>query len=161
MVRNDNWRDGDTGQIPAGFGPSSDKESVIVANLTVGSGGYNSYTAILKGAQDETGVGLLEVYDLETSSPAKLANIATRGVVQTGGNVLIGGFIVQGTEPAKVLVRATGPSSGVAGALQDPALEVHDSNGSVLSNTTTGAKRRRATSRRRGWRRRTVVSQRS
>lgn len=65
MVRNDNWRDGDTGQIPAGFGPSSDKESVIVANLTVGSGGYSSYTAILKGAQDETGVGLLEVYDLK------------------------------------------------------------------------------------------------
>ncbi|MDQ6861353.1 MAG: hypothetical protein M3032_09390, partial [Verrucomicrobiota bacterium] len=68
------------------------------------------------------------------TSPAQLANIATRGLVQTGDNVLIGGFIIGGTEPAKVLVRATGPSSGVAGALPDPTLEVHDANGGVISN---------------------------
>lgn len=133
-VVNDNWKDGDVNQIPTGFSPSNDKESAIVATLTVGSVGYSGYTAIMKGAHGETGVGLVEVYDLDTVGAAQLANIATRGLVQTGDNVLIGGFIVQGSEPAKMLVRATGPSSGVAGALQDPVLEVHDSNGSVISN---------------------------
>lgn len=133
-VVNDNWKEGDTSQIPAGFGPSSDNESVLVATLTVGGSGYSNYTAILKGAHGETGVGLVEVYDLDTGGAAQLANIATRGKVQTGDNVLIGGFIISGGQPAKMLVRATGPSSGVAGALQDPTLELHDSNGSVVAN---------------------------
>jgi hypothetical protein len=133
-VANDNWKDGDVNVIPMGFSPSNDKESVIVATLTVGSVGYSGYTVILKGAHGEQGVGLVEVYDLDTAGVAQLANIATRGNVQTGDNVLIGGFIVAGTEPAKILVRATGPSSGVGGALADPILEVHDSNGSVIRN---------------------------
>jgi hypothetical protein len=83
-------------------------------------------------------VGLVEVYDFETSSAAKLANIATRGFVSTGDNVMIGGFIIGGTQPAKILVRAIGPSLtpfGVQGALQDPSLELHDQNGTgVTSN---------------------------
>jgi DNA-binding beta-propeller fold protein YncE len=132
VVTNDNWQQGDTSQIPNGFAPSDPRESVIVATLAPGN-----YSAVLKGAHGETGVGLAEVYDLDSTSAAQLANISTRGFVNTGDNVMIGGFIVGGTEPAKVLVRAIGPSLaafGVQGALPATTLELHDANGSVISN---------------------------
>ena len=132
VVTNDNWQQGDTSQIPNGFAPSDPRESVIVATLSPGN-----YTAVLKGAHGETGVGIAEVYDLDSSSTAQLANISTRGFVNTGDNVMIGGFIVSGSEPSKVLVRAIGPSLtafGVQGALPATTLEVHDVNGNVISN---------------------------
>jgi hypothetical protein len=71
------------------------------------------------------------------ASAVKLANISTRGFVQTGDNVMIGGFIIGGGEPSKVLVRAIGPSLtqfGVPGALQATTLELHDSNGNVIGS---------------------------
>ena len=132
VVTNDNWQQGDTSQIPNGFAPSDPRESAVVATLTPGN-----YSAVLKGAHGETGVGLAEVYDLDSSSAAQLANISTRGFVNTGDDVMIGGFIIGGTEPAKVLVRAIGPSLaafGVKGALPATTLEVHDANGAVISN---------------------------
>jgi hypothetical protein len=131
-VTNDNWQQGDTSQIPSGFAPADSRESVIVATLTPGN-----YSAVVKGAHGETGVGIAEVYDLDSASAAKLANISTRGFINTGDDVMIGGFIVGGTEPAKVLVRAIGPTLsdfGVQGALQDPTLELHDSNGMTIAN---------------------------
>lgn len=136
-IVNDDWQQGDTTQIPAGFAPSSDKESVIVATLPVDSSGFSSYTAVLRGANGELGVGLAELYDLDPSSAAQLANISTRGFVETGDNVMIGGVIVGGGDPAKILVRAIGPSlkdQGVSGALDDTTLELHDANGAVISN---------------------------
>jgi hypothetical protein len=132
VTTNDNWQQGDTSQIPNGFAPSDPRESVIVATLAPGN-----YSAVLKGAHGETGVGLAEVYDLDSTSAAQLANISTRGFVNTGDNVMIGGFIVGGAEPAKVLVRAIGPSLaafGVQGALPATTLELHDANGAVISN---------------------------
>ena len=86
-----------------------------------------------------TGIGLLEIYDLNTAANSKLANISTRGFVGTGDDLLIGGFIPgpSGRAPIKVLVRALGPSltaQGVSGALQDPLLELHDANGTLLTN---------------------------
>ncbi len=132
VVTNDNWQEGDTSQIPNGFAPGDPRESVIVATLAPGN-----YTAVLKGAHGETGVGLAEVYDLDSTSAAQLANISTRGFVNTGDNVMIGGFIVGGSEPTKVLVRAIGPSLaafGVQGALPATTLELHDANGAVISN---------------------------
>jgi hypothetical protein len=65
-----------------------------------------------------------------------LANISTRGKVETGDNVMIGGFVVGGADPTKVLVRAIGPSlaqSGVAQPLADPVLELRDSNGGLIA----------------------------
>ncbi|MEY2512178.1 MAG: hypothetical protein QOE26_2941 [Verrucomicrobiota bacterium] len=131
-VINDNWQQGDTSQIPNGFAPGDPREAVIVATLTPGN-----YSAVVKGAHGETGVGIAELYDLDSASPAKLANISTRGFINTGDDVMIGGFIVGGTEPAKVLVRAIGPTLtdfGVQGALADPTLELHDSNGMTIAN---------------------------
>lgn len=68
-----------------------------------------------------------------TATPPMLANISTRAVVGTGANVLIGGFIVTGTQPKKVIVRAIGPSLSLSGKLLDPTLELHDSTGATIS----------------------------
>ncbi len=132
IVTNDDWQQGDTSQIPNGFAPSDPREALIVATLAPGN-----YSAVVKGTHGETGVGIAELYDLDSASPAKLANISTRGFINTGDDVMIGGFIVGGAEPAKILVRAVGPTLsdfGVQGALQDPTLELHDSNGMSISN---------------------------
>ena len=134
VITNDDWKSTQQGEIEAtGLQPSKDLEAAIIATLPVGAN-----TAILTGQNNGTGVGLVEVYDLEGDAlGVQLANISTRGKVDTGDNVMIGGFIVGGTEPTTVLVRALGPTLsdfGVSGALPDPVLELHDSNGNVISN---------------------------
>src|SRR5205085_7027155 len=72
-----------------------------------------------------------------TSTPGfgKLLNISTRLRVLGGDNVLIGGFIITGSDPKKVIIRAIGPSltaSGISGALDDPTLELHDGSGRII-----------------------------
>jgi threonine dehydrogenase-like Zn-dependent dehydrogenase len=76
---------------------------------------------------------VVEVYDLDTSVDSKLANIATRGRVDQGDNVLIAGTIVVGSGSATVLFRALGPSTGIGNALQDPTLELHDGQGGIVA----------------------------
>jgi hypothetical protein len=63
---------------------------------------------------------------------SRLANISTRGFVQTDDNVLIGGLIVLGQDPLRVIVRAIGPSLPLPGALGDPTLELRDGNGGLI-----------------------------
>ncbi len=127
---NDNWQDTQKSEIEATtIPPTNPKESAIVKRLTPGS-----YTAIVHGKGTGTGVGLIEAYGLDGT--ARLANISTRGLVQTGDNVMIGGFIIFNTgAPTNVLVRAIGPSlTGVANALADPVLELHDGNGTLIAS---------------------------
>ena len=130
-VPNDDWQDTQEVEIEAtGLQPSDAKESAIVATLEPGL-----YTAIVRGSNDSTGVGLVEVYDLDDVVTARMANISTRGFIETGDNVLIGGIIVGGSTLAKIVVRALGPSLadvGVAGALADTTLEIHGADGSTL-----------------------------
>ena len=126
----DNWNEDRTGVLLTGLAPSDEHESVLVATLAPGS-----YTAILQGAASESGVALVEVYDLDADNGSTLANISTRGNVETGDNVMIGGFILSPEETTKVLVRAIGPSLtklGVPGALPDPVLELHGSDGDLI-----------------------------
>jgi hypothetical protein len=127
IASNDNWQQtSNINQIPPGFAPGNARESVIVMTLAAGS-----YTAVVKGARGETGVGIVEAYDLTQGPNSKLANISTRGFVETGDNAMIGGWIMTGGS-AKVIVRAIGPSLkklGIANALQDPTLELINSNG--------------------------------
>jgi N-acetylneuraminic acid mutarotase len=135
---NDNWKiDDQTGQSQEAeirattIQPNNDLESAIVAILVPGA-----YTAILAGKNGGTGVGLVEVYDLDQAAISKLANISTRGFVDTDNNVMIGGLIVGGGgggPSAKVIVRAIGPSLPVPGALADPTLELHDGNGGTVA----------------------------
>src|SRR5262249_26006823 len=96
-------------------------------------------TAIVRGQNNGMGVGLVEAYDLEGGADARLANISTRGFVDTGENVMIGGLIAgpQGSESGRMLVRAIGPSLsalGVPNALQDPTLELHDGSGALIAS---------------------------
>ena len=80
----------------------------------------------------------IRLFNLPAPPPsASLANISTRASVQTGSNVSIAGFIISGTDPKKVLIRAIGPSLaafGIADALQDPTLELHNGNSVLLSD---------------------------
>ena len=96
-----------------------------------------SYTAIVRGNNSTTGIALVEVYDLDPGADAGLANISTRGFVQTGDNVMIGGFIFNQTGNATVLIHAIGPEltqHGVPNALQDPTLELHDGTGALIAS---------------------------
>ena len=130
ITSNDNWKDTQQNEIEAStLAPASDLEAAIVATLAPGA-----YTAILAGEDGTTGLGLVEMYDLDVSSDSQLANISTRGLVQTNDDVMIGGFIL-GNGPAseEVLIRALGPSlSGVANPLADPTVALHDGNGTLL-----------------------------
>jgi hypothetical protein len=92
------------------------------------------YTAVISGVNGETGVGVVEAYDLDRSVDSKFGNIATRGLVQTGDNVMIGGVIVVGDTAQNVLVRAIGPSLPIDGKLSDPTLELIDGNGDLVAS---------------------------
>jgi hypothetical protein len=130
IVSNDNWKDTQRSDIEATtIPPSNDLESAIVATLPANNA---AYTAIVRGKGGGTGVGLVEIYDLNSTADSKLANISTRGLVQTGDNVMIGGLIVLGNAAQKVVARAIGPSLPVAGKLADPLLELRDKNGALL-----------------------------
>ena len=113
--------------------PNSSKEATILATLPAPpqATGYAGYTAIMRGVGGN-GVGLVEIYDLDTAPGATLANISSRGFVQTGDNVMIGGLIINGASSAKVIVRGLGPSlssAGITNALRDPILELRNSQG--------------------------------
>ena len=117
-------------QVASTLPPPNDLESALYGRINPGT-----YTVIVRGKNDATGVGVFEVYDLEPTADSKLANVSTRGLVQTGDNVLIGGVIVRGQDPLRVIVRAIGPSLSVPGALADPTLELRDGNGALIVAT--------------------------
>jgi len=116
--------------IDSTLAPSDDREAAILAILAPGR-----YTAILRGAGGGTGLGIVEVYNLGPDLSSSLANISTRGLVNTGDQVLIGGFIVD-DQNSIVLLRGLGPSltpAGVADALANPTLELHNGDGDVIA----------------------------
>lgn len=135
LVQNDNWKDAQRSQIEGTpFEPGDDRESVIIASLPPAA-----YTAVLTGTNQTTGLGLLEIYDLDQAVDSQLANISTRGFVGAQNNVMIGGFILGGNPPqtgsTRVAVRGLGPSLvqfGLGNLLADPTLELHDANGATL-----------------------------
>ena len=128
-LTNDNWRSSQEAEIQqTGLAPSDDRESAIVKRLPAGN-----YTAIIHGADNSPGIGVVELYDLSTSDPGELGNLSVRADVQTNDNVLFDGLILQGGIPKRVLFRALGPSVPVPGALQNPILELHSGNGTLLA----------------------------
>src|SRR5207247_9059175 len=126
IATNDNWQTTIIGGIithdqvqeiqDSGYAPGDGRESAIIADLPAGN-----YTAIVRGVNSTTGVALVEVYDLSPQSNlihntnSILGNISTRSFVQTGDNVMIGGFIVQGTQPKRAIIRAIRPELGQDG----------------------------------------------
>ena len=142
IASNDNWQTTIIGGIitqdqvqeilNSGRAPADTRESAIIANLPAGN-----YTAIVRGVSSTTGVALVEVYDLSPDADSILGNISTRSFVQTADNVMIGGFIVQGTQPKMVIIRAIGPELtqfGVLNVLANPTLELHDGAGALIAS---------------------------
>jgi hypothetical protein len=128
---NDNWVNSPNRQAiqDTGLAPSNDLESAMIATLPANG---KSYTAIVRGVNGGTGTGVVEVYDIDRSVNSRLANISTRGLVQTGDNILIAGTIVVGQAGQKVIERAIGPSLNIPGKLADPTLELRDANGALV-----------------------------
>lgn len=132
ITSNDNWKESQQAEIEAaGFAPENDLESAIIATLDPAA-----YTAIVSGKNATSGVGLVEAYDLDATADSQVVNISTRGFVESGSNVMIGGFILgNGTGTTNLVIRGLGPSltaAGVVGALADPTLELHDGDGAVV-----------------------------
>jgi hypothetical protein len=130
---NDNWKDAATRQqiSDSGLAPGNDSESALWGVINPGA-----YTIILSGKDGGTGIGSVEVYDLDQAADSRLANISTRGFVETGDNVMISGLIVGGGSPngsANVVVRALGPSIRVSNALANPTVELHDESGTAIA----------------------------
>ena len=126
---NDNWRDTQEAEIVAsGLAPTGDLESAMLVTLAPGA-----YTALLQDINGSSGVGLIEIYDLDETEGSQLANISTRAFVDTGDNVLIGGVIIGGGA-GQALVRAIGPSLPLTGKLADPTLDLYDTNGVLLAS---------------------------
>jgi hypothetical protein len=139
VASNDNWKTTQVGGIitgdqfaeinGSGLAPSNDLESAIVANLAPGA-----YTAVVRGAGNTVGTGVVDAFDLSAGSAARLANIATRGLIQPGDKLMIAGFIIQDASVTAV-IRAIGPSLaafGIADALPDTTLELYDQNGTIV-----------------------------
>jgi hypothetical protein len=139
VATNDNWKTTQVGGLITGdqvaqinasqVAPSNDLESAIIADLAPGS-----YTAVVSGVGNTVGTGVVDAYDLSAASPAKLANIATRGLIQPGDKLMIAGFIVQ-VAPVKAVIRAVGPSLtafGITNALPDTTLQLRDANGAIV-----------------------------
>jgi hypothetical protein len=142
IASNNNWATTITGGIitadqvrdieTSGYVLGNGFESAIIADLAPGN-----YTTIVSGVNEMTGVALLEVYDLSADTNSVLANISTRAFVQTGDNVMIGGFIVQGAQTTRVIIRAIGPELtqyGVPNILGNPTLELHDGTGALIAS---------------------------
>ena len=142
IASNDNWQHTIIGGIimsdqvreirNSGHAPTDASESAIIAELPPGN-----YTAIVRGVNNTIGVALAEVYDLSDESSSVLANVSTRALVLVGDNVMIGGFIIQGTQPKRVILRAIGPELsryGVPNFLPDPTLELHDGTGALIAS---------------------------
>jgi hypothetical protein len=131
---NDNWRDDPAQEaliVATGIPPTNNLESAIEARLYPGA-----YTALIMGKNNSSGVGLIEVYDLDPAASSKLADISTRAFVSTGNDIVIAGFVLGGDDADdSVIVRGLGPSltgSGVPNALANPTLELRDENGALL-----------------------------
>lgn len=139
LASNDNWASSPDKQLltDIGLAPTAANESALIVTVPA-SASFSSYTAIVRSNGNTPGVGLVEVYDLDSGPGGPtLLNLSTRGEVGTGDNVLIGGFITGGTDARRLIVRAIGPSLAqynVPGALPDPTLELRDANAMVIAS---------------------------
>ena len=135
---NNNWGDNENVQeiIDAGVAPINTLEAAILTTVPSNDTGI-AYTAVLKGANRGTGIGVVEAYDLDSGPGSSILNLSTRGRVDVDPNALIGGFFVGGAQSKRVLIRAIGPSLanfGVVGPLADPTIELRDINGNLLDS---------------------------
>lgn len=129
---NDDWKNqpaADRQAVQDALPPTNDLEAALVRTLSPNTAGF---TAIVRGANNTTGIGAVEIYDLDKPPVSRLINVSARGVVQTGDDILIGGTILLGQTSQKVGIRAIGPSLTVPGKLLNPRLELRDAQGALV-----------------------------
>ncbi|MGE5098135.1 MAG: YncE family protein [Betaproteobacteria bacterium] len=129
---NDDWLSDPNADaiLASGFAPADGREAAMLVTLDSGL-----YTAVVSGAGGATGVGIVEIFELDHPE-VPLVAISTRGLVQAADNVMIGGFIIAGSTPQTVIVRARGPSlarDGVGNPLGNPTLTLVG-NGVTIAN---------------------------
>jgi sugar lactone lactonase YvrE len=134
IASNDDWQSAsNAAQIPANLRPTDPRESAILITLAPGN-----YTAVGAGKNNAAGVGLIQVFDLDTEVTSEVSSISMRGFVQTGDNVMIGGFTNSGgNNSTEVVVRAIGPTLqqfGITNPLADPVLQLFDANGNLVAS---------------------------
>jgi hypothetical protein len=131
---NDDWKTDQQNVEATGLAPANDRESAIVTMLDPGN-----YTVVMRGKNNSSGIGVVDMFDIGLAANARLANVSSRGLIGTGDNILIGGFYAgpQTAAVTRVVFRAIGPSLtafGVPGALQDPTLEIRNRDGNLVAS---------------------------
>jgi hypothetical protein len=114
--------------------PGCAQESALLVTLPPGA-----YTTIVSGVGGGTGMGLVEVFEADTVTTARLINISSRARVETVDDVLIGGLIIGGTTSKTVLLRARGPSMGgppfnIPGVLANPTMQLYSGATVIAQN---------------------------
>jgi hypothetical protein len=134
IASNDDWKSNQQAVEATGLAPSDDRESALVTTLDPGT-----YTVIMRGKNNGSGIGVVEMYDIDLNANGRLANVSSRGPVATGDDILIGGMVAgpQTAAVAGIVFRAIGPSlaaAGVPAPLQDPTLEIRDRDGTLIAS---------------------------
>jgi len=118
------------------FASAQSKDAAILASSAIGA-----HTVHISGGG---GVALAEIYDATTSMTSttpRLLNVSARSQVGTGENILIAGFVVAGSTPRTILMRAVGPSlasQGVGGVLADPKISLYAQSAKIAENDNWG-----------------------
>jgi hypothetical protein len=134
IAGNDDWKTDQQNVESTGLAPTNDRESAIVMTLDPGN-----YTVVMRGKNNGSGIGVVDMFDIGLAANARLANVSSRGLIGTGDNVLIGGFFAgpQTAFVTRVVVRAIGPSLsafGVPQPIQDPTLEIRNRDGNLIAS---------------------------
>jgi hypothetical protein len=133
IAGNDDWKTDQQNVQATGLAPSDDRESAIVVTLDPGA-----YTVVMRGKNNSSGVGVVDMFDIALGANARLANVSSRGFIGTGDNVLIGGFFAgpQTAAVTGVVFRAIGPSLshfGVPQPIQDPTIDIYNRDGTLIA----------------------------
>jgi len=134
IAGNDDWKTDQQNVQDTGLAPTNDRESAIVITLDPGA-----YTVVMRGKNNSSGIGVVDMFDIGLAANARLANVSSRGFIGTGDNVLVGGFFAgpQTAAVTGVVFRAIGPSLsnfGVPQPMQDPMIELHNGNGDLIAS---------------------------
>lgn len=132
LATNNNWGTGpNAATIRArGLAPSDARESALLATLNAGN-----YSVVMRGVSDSSGVGLVELFALQQTT-ARASNISSRGIVLTGNDVMIAGFVLGGNQSKPLILRALGPSLrnfGVSDAMADPEIQLVNGSGATVA----------------------------
>jgi uncharacterized Zn-binding protein involved in type VI secretion len=132
---NDNWQShARSSEIRSDLRPTNTNDAAIMTTLNPGA-----YTAIVRGVGETTGIGIVEIFEVDDTGATRLNNISTRGFIGTGDDVLIGGVIINGSTAKTVTIRARGPSLADAdpnlqGLIADPFVQLFDSTGTLIDS---------------------------